>query len=236
MTNRSNALEVLRHPEYRYFILARFFYIMAMRMVTTVIGWRIYELTHSAFAIGLLGLSEFLPAFTLALYAGHAIDKSDKRGMLLKTTFGYLICVIALILLSADVVIERFSISNIQWLIYLVIFFTGVIRAFGGPALTAIIAQIVPREELPNAVTLNSSAWLLASVLGHGTGGFLIAHTHYINTFLIVAGYVCIALFAIYNIAPKPIMLVNSEQKTWESPGRITFCIPHQGSAWGHCA
>lgn len=217
MTNRTTALEVLRFPEYRSFIFARFFYIMAMRMVTTVIGWRIYEMTHNPFAIGLLGLSEFLPAFSLALYAGHAIDKSDKRAMILKTTVGYLLCVVALIVLSMKSVIDTFSISRIQWLIYLVIFCTGVIRSFSGPALNAIIAQIVPREKLPGAVTLNSSAWLLASVLGHGTGGFLIAHTGYVNIFLIVAAYVCIALFAIYKIAPKPILLGSSEKKTWES-------------------
>src|SRR5690349_8793261 len=119
--NRSNPMEVLRLPEYRYFILARLFYIMAMRMVTTVIGWRIYELTHNPFAIGLLGLSEFLPAFTLALYAGHAIDKSDKRALLLKSTFGYLLCVCALIVLSTDLIVHNFSISHIQWLIYTVI-------------------------------------------------------------------------------------------------------------------
>ena len=60
---RSTALEVLKVPEYRNFIIARFFYIMALRMVTTIVGWRIYEITHNPFAIGLIGLSEFLPAF-----------------------------------------------------------------------------------------------------------------------------------------------------------------------------
>jgi predicted MFS family arabinose efflux permease len=210
MPSKSNALHVLRIPEYRTFITARFFLIMAMRMVTTVIGWRIYELTKNPFAIGLLGLSEFLPAFLLALYAGHVIDKSDKRAMLLRTTTGYLICVIALIILATQTVTSSLSVPGIQWLIYFVIFCTGVIRAFAGPSLNAIIAQIVPREELPGAVTLNSSAWLLASVLGHGTGGFLIAHTEYVNTFLIIGAYVCIALFALSRIAPKPIMVTNS--------------------------
>ncbi|MEO6914509.1 MAG: MFS transporter, partial [Chitinophagaceae bacterium] len=217
MTNRSTALDVLQFPEYRSFIVARFFYIMAMRMVTTVIGWRIYELTHNPFAIGLLGLSEFLPAFSLALYAGHAIDISDKRAMLLKTTVSYLLCVVALVILSVKSIVESFSVTHIQWLIYFVIFCTGIIRAFAGPALNAIIAQIVPREKLPGAVTLNSSAWLLASVLGHGTGGFLIAHTGYVNIFLIIAAYVCIALFAIYRITSKPILLGSSDKKTWES-------------------
>lgn len=210
-------IQLLRHPEYRNFITARFFYIMAMRMVTTVVGWRIYEMTGNPFAIGLLGLAEFLPAFSLALYAGHAIDKSDKRAMLLKTTVSYLVCVTFLIALSTRYTNQHLATGTIQWLIYSVIFCTGIIRAFAGPALNSIIAQIVPRQDLPHAVTLNSSAWLLASVLGHGTAGFLIAHTQYVITFSIIALYVCIAIFALYLIAPKPILLNNSDTKTLES-------------------
>src|SRR5215475_4544171 len=98
--NRQTALHILRIREYRSFIIARFFYVMALRMVTTIVGWRIYEITHNAFAIGLIGLSEFLPAFCLALYAGHVIDKSDKRSLLLRTTTAYAICVAGLLALA----------------------------------------------------------------------------------------------------------------------------------------
>src|SRR6187402_3218446 len=101
MERRPTALELLGIREYRNFIIARFFYIMALRMVTTIVGWRIYEITHNPLAIGLIGLSEFLPAFTLALYAGHIIDKSDKRALLLKTTTCYFLCVVTLILIAA---------------------------------------------------------------------------------------------------------------------------------------
>src|SRR5580698_8968715 len=97
---KATALEVLRIPEYRNFILARFFYIMALRMVTTIVGWRIYEITHNPLAIGLIGLSEFLPAFCLALNAGHIIDRSDKRALLLRTTTLYFICVAGLLALA----------------------------------------------------------------------------------------------------------------------------------------
>src|ERR1700730_14285088 len=103
---RQTALDVLKIAEYRNFIISRFFYIMALRMVTTIVGWRIYEITHNPFAIGLIGLSEFLPAFCLALYAGHVIDKSDKRSLLLITTSCYLVCVAGLIIISASPVIR----------------------------------------------------------------------------------------------------------------------------------
>ena len=213
----TSALQVLKIPEYRSFISARFFYIVAQRMVTTVVGWKIYELTGNPFAIGLLGLSEFLPAFGLALYAGHAIDRSDKRALLLKSTILYLLCAGGLVLVSTKYANDQFSNSTIQWLIYFVIFCTGIIRAFAGPALNAIIAQIVPRNQLASAVTLNSSTWLSASVIGHATGGFLIAHTHYVMIFSIVAVLVAIAWYFLYSLAPKPILLADNSKKAWES-------------------
>ena len=210
------ALDVLRIPEYRNFIVARFFYVMALRMVTTIVGWRIYEITHNPLAIGLIGLSEFLPAFTLALYAGHIIDKSDKRALLLRTTACYLLCVGGLIALSFGPVMRSLQSHWIQWLTYSIIFCTGVIRAFAGPALNAIIAQIVPRAQLSGAVTLNTSAFLFASVLGHATAGFLIAHTTYLFAFGIVALYAVIALCSLFTLSPKQIMAAG-EKKTWES-------------------
>jgi MFS family permease len=213
---RPTALDILRIREYRNFITARFFYIMALRMVTTIVGWRIYEITHNPFAIRLIGLTEFLPACTPALYAGHVIDGSDKRGLLLRTTGCYLLCVAGLIALAFGPFIRSLQSHWIQWLTYTIIFCTGVIRAFAGPALNAIIAQIVPKEKLPGAVTLNTSAFLFASVLGHATAGFLIANTTYLFSFSIVAVYVLIAWYFLFTIAPKPIMAAG-ERKTWDS-------------------
>lgn len=213
----ATALQTLKVTEYRYLVTARFFYVMALRMVTTVVGWRIYELTHNPFAIGLLGLSEFLPAFILALYAGHVIDRSDKRRMLTRTTFYYLLCAVALIGISTTFFTSHVSVPWIQYSIYIVIFFTGVIRSFAGPTLTSIIAQIVPRDQLASAVTLNTSVFLLASVIGHASAGFLIAHTTYIAIFSIVALYTGIALYFMYSISSKPILETSTGKRTMES-------------------
>lgn len=213
---RPSALDVLRIPEYRNFVTARFFYIMALRMVTTIVGWRIYEITHNPLAIGVIGLSEFLPAFCLALYAGHVIDKSDKRALLLRTTAFYAACVAGLLALSFGPIVDSLRNHWVQWLTYAIIFCTGVIRAFAGPALQAIIAQIVPREKLPHAVTLNTSAFLSASVIGHATAGFLIARTNYLVCFSVVAIYIVIAWSFLFSLSPKQIM-VAGETKTWES-------------------
>jgi MFS-type transporter involved in bile tolerance (Atg22 family) len=69
-------------------------------MMTTLLGWWIYNLTNAPFAIGLIGLSEVVPAVTLALYAGHIIDKSDKQKLLRRGISLYFIAAIILLLLS----------------------------------------------------------------------------------------------------------------------------------------
>ncbi len=189
---------------------------MALRMVTTIVGWRIYEITHNPLAIGLIGLSEFVPAFCLALPAGHVIDKSDKRALLLRTTGLYLLCVAGLLALAFGPVANSLRNHWIQWLTYTIIFCTGAIRAFAGPTLNAIIAQIVPKDKLPGAVTLNTSAFLLASVMGHATAGFLIAHTNYLFCFGVVAMYVIVAWLLLLLLKPKQIM-VAAGTKRWES-------------------
>ena len=161
------SLSPLYEKEYRLFIISRFFYIMALRMVGTVVAYKLFQLTRSSFSIGLVGLSEFIPVFVLALYAGHVIDKSDKRTLLLKGIFSYSICVIGLIIITSPWLEKSIDLKMLEILFYLIIFLTGVIRAFAGPTSHAIIAQLVPRKMLPFAANISSSTWLAASIFGH---------------------------------------------------------------------
>lgn len=133
------SLSPLREHEFRFFIISRFFYIMALRMVATVVAYKLFQLTHSSFAIGLVGLSEFIPVFSLALYAGHVIDRSDKRTLLLKVISSYSVCVLALLLITAPVIENRVDIKMLEFAFYGIIFLTGIIRAFAGPTSHAII-------------------------------------------------------------------------------------------------
>src|SRR5688500_3163581 len=76
--------------EYRSLLLGRLFYIIGLRMMGTVVGWWIYQLTKDPFSIGLIGISEVIPAVSLALYAGHVIDISEKRKLLLRGVWFYI--------------------------------------------------------------------------------------------------------------------------------------------------
>lgn len=214
-TNKS--LSPLLEPEYRLYIISRFLYIMGLRMVTTVVAYKLFQLTKDSFSIGLVGLSEFIPVFTLALYAGHIIDRSDKRTLLLKGIFSYALCVLALVLITSPYAEKILSTKAMELSIYGVIFFTGLVRAFAGPTSSAIVAQLVPRDILKYASNISSSSWLAASILGHASAGFFIAWFGVHATFYIILFYVLLACVFIYQIRKKPIVHTNATISAWDS-------------------
>lgn len=114
-------------------MLGRFTFIMALRMMGTLVAWWVYELTGDPFAIGLVGLSEVIPALSMALYAGHVIDKSEKRKLVLRGVSFIFLAAAVLLFFSTPYVGDHFSNYTIAIGIYTVIFCTGIIRAFTGP-------------------------------------------------------------------------------------------------------
>src|SRR6476661_10562157 len=137
MEFKRQSLAPLNYREYRLYIFVRFFYIMALRMIATVVAYKLYHLTNSSFSIGIAGLSEFIPVFSLALYAGHVIDRSDKRTLLLKGIGAYGLCVLGLIVITMPAIENRMNVTQLSILFYAIIFFTGAIRAFAGPTSNA---------------------------------------------------------------------------------------------------
>ena len=215
--NRFDSLAPLKEKEFQVFIAARFFYIMALRMVATVVAYQLFQITRSSFSIGLAGLSEFVPVFLLALYAGYIIDRSDKRTLLLKGILSYSFCVVGLIIVTTPYVEQRLGTGVLPLLFYIIIFFTGIIRSFAGPTSSAIIAQLVPRNILHFAANISSTTWLSASILGHASAGFFIGWFGVNATFCIILCYILLASFFISRIKKKPVVHTATDVKAWES-------------------
>ncbi len=212
----TSPLSVLKIAEFRNFIMGRFVFIMGLRMMGTLVSWWLYELTGDAFYIGMIGLAEAIPAIGLALYAGYVIDKSEKRRLLLITVFLYIICTFILLGTSSDWFKEQFGTKLIIIFIYSVIFITGAIRAFSGPSFSAIIASLVPKNLLIPAAQLSSTSWLIASITGHATAGFLIAWLHVTGTFIVISSLVIIGFLLLTRLTPKP-PGISAEKKTLEA-------------------
>ncbi len=207
----------MRIPEYRNLMMGRFLFIMGLRMMGTLVGWWIYELTNEPFAIGLIGLSEVIPAVSLSLYAGHVIDISEKRSLLLKGVALYFGCALLLLGLSTKFTSTQISNHWIAFSIYVIIFFTGIFRSFTGPSFGTMVASIVPKNILQNATTWNQGIWLSASVSGHATVGFLIAGLGHTGSLLIICILVLIGFCFMYQLKPKPPLNEPGEKKTLDS-------------------
>jgi MFS family permease len=207
----------IKIAEYRNLMAGRFLFIMGLRMMSTLVGWWIYNLTNDPFAIGLIGLSGVIPAVTMALYAGHIIDLSEKRKLLITGVVLYFTAVLILLFLSTNYTSDHLSNHWIAICIYIVIFFTGVVRAFTGPIFGVLIAYIVPKHTLQNAITWNQGTWLSASVIGHAVGGFLIAGFGITGTLIAITFLIIASSVFLIRLKQKPALNKRGEKKTWDS-------------------
>lgn len=214
---KNNPYAAIAIPEFRNLLIGRFFFIMGLRMISTLLNWWIFHLTSTPLAIGIIGLSEFLPAFGFALYAGYVIDISEKRKLLLKGVFLYLITSLIFLLLSSSVTSTHLNKNWIVACIYITVFLTGIIRAFTGPTFNVMLANIVPKSVLQNATTWNQGTWLAASVTGHAVSGLLIAYIDITGTLMVVTGLIIFASFFLFKLKKKPALNQKGEKKTWDS-------------------
>jgi MFS family permease len=133
-------------------------------MLSVAIGWQIYGITNSAFAIGLVGLFQFLPSFLLALHAGHLADQMDRRLILAYTRYIEGACGIILM-------VSTFMGYESELIIYGVSLVIGATRIFGAPAGQALLPNVVPKEMFGKGVALNSMAFQLATIFGPAAAG-----------------------------------------------------------------
>ncbi|GCE17685.1 MFS transporter [Dictyobacter kobayashii] len=134
------------------------------------LGWDLYDRTNSALVLGGVGLVLIIPVILLSLPAGHIADRFNRKGIMLISQ-----CV--LVLSSLGLTVLSFFHGSIA-LIYGCLFVIGTASAFLSPASSALSAQTIPEEAFESSATWSSSAWQLASVMGPGLGGMLVALFH----------------------------------------------------------
>jgi MFS family permease len=159
---------LLRLPDFMRFWSARLAATAAAQMMMVALGWQMYDLTGSAWDLGLVGLAQFLPALLLALPAGHIVDGSDRKRVLAAAMAVQLTVAAALALGSHQHLLGR----NGLLLLSLVL---GGVRAFQMPASQALLPQLVPAALLPRAVAMASTALQGAIIAGPALGGVLYA-------------------------------------------------------------
>ncbi|MCX6352558.1 MAG: MFS transporter [Bacteroidetes bacterium] len=205
----------LKVPEYRLFAAARFSITFALQMQAVIISLMVYALTHDPLSIGLVGLSEIIPAIAVGLYAGHIVDRKDRRTILIFTTLVYIFCTLGLLFIASDAG-QIFTHKNVSF-IYAISFLGGLARGFMGPSVFSLFAQILPKNLYTNGATWNSTAWQVAAVAGPATGGFIYGFAN-AQTALVFCGVLLLAAFYfITKIKKRKPLPPNKEESIYDS-------------------
>jgi MFS family permease len=158
----------LRHRNYRLYFFGQLVSVMGTWMQTVAQSFLVLDLTHSGTDLGLVTAARFLPILVFGPAGGLFADRRNKRRILYVTQAlsGVLAAIFAI--LTGTHVIQ-------MWLVYVLALSLGFVNVFDNPARQSFISEMVPPDDLPNAVTLNSVSLNLARVFGGALGGVLTA-------------------------------------------------------------
>ena len=164
----SQALRALHHPNYRLFFIGQAISLIGTWMQSVALQWLIYRMTGSAVLLGTVTFATLIPTFIISPFAGVVIDRMDKRRVIIATQ--------VLFLLEASILGALVLAGTIQvWQILALSAAVGIASAFDMPGRQAFMVEIVERKEnLSNAIALNSSQFNLARLIGPPIAGLVI--------------------------------------------------------------
>jgi MFS family permease len=162
------AFTALRHRNFRLFFFGQLISLIGTWMQSIGQSWLVLELTHSAFLLGLVGALQFLPVLFLALFGGVLADRWPKRTVLMFTQSSSMVLALVLWVLVFTGAVQL-------WHILILATLLGLTNALDMPTRQAFVVEMVGREDLPNAVALNSSIFNMARIVGPGIAGLMIA-------------------------------------------------------------
>ncbi len=208
-----------RSRDFRFYQLGRLFAVLGAEAQSVGVAWQVYQLTHSPLALGYTGLALFLPGLFFVLPAGHVADRYDRRAIILICYAVQAIATAALLWLSLH------GVGSV-WPVYLILFIIGLGRAFSGPASSAFVPSLVPKEHFVNAVTWGATIYQVANASGPMFGGILFTLaltgnlTHFNGAPLVYCfTLVCLLGFIIMisMVAPRPVDPATRKDVTIET-------------------
>ncbi|MDE2222366.1 MAG: MFS transporter [Candidatus Omnitrophica bacterium] len=217
----------LRHRDIRFWIGSVGFFTLGSRALAVVIGFQVYKLTHSALALGWLGLIEAVPALSLVLIGGYVADHFSRHKILMTTRTCSCLCALALALLS------RQTYTHSLTGLYSVIFLAGIARGFSDPATTAFEAQVVPKTITVNASSWIGSIWVSCSVIGPAIIGFVFAAWGAVGSYIWITAFFILSWFSTLAVGPKPQTIPKEKEPFFKSVSMGWRFVWGQQPLWG---
>jgi MFS family permease len=166
-----NAYGVLRNRDFLLYLIGRLVATLGQAMFVMALGWELYERTHSAFALGLVGLTQVVPMALFTLPAGHLADNFNRKRIIVLTTILVAMANAGMTLISAAQAPVSF--------VYLCLFITSSARTFLWAATASFLPMLVERKEFSRAVTWSSTTYQFSSIAGPAAAGAIIHATHH---------------------------------------------------------
>lgn len=165
-----SAYAVLRNADFFRYLIGRFVASLGQQMLVVAIDWELYDRTHSALPLALVGLSQMVPMILCTIPAGHFADTFSRKKIILITT-------LVLAAASIGLTLSSTFVAPLGW-IYFFLVIIGAARTFLWPASAAFVTALVPREQFARAVTFNSGTFQFSSVVGPAACGLVISLAH----------------------------------------------------------
>ena len=197
----ANRFRALQHRNFQLFFAGQLISLIGTWMQSTAQLWLIYRMTNSPALLGIFGFASQIPIFFLASVGGYFGDKFNRHRGVIWTQSAALILSLVLAALTLLHVVH-------VWQIILIGFMAGVVSAFDVPIRQAFLVQMVGKEDLPNAIALNSSIFNGARVVGPAIAGFAIAWfgegwCFFLNGISFLAVIIALLMMRIKKIEPR---------------------------------
>jgi MFS family permease len=198
----STRFRAMQHRNFQLFIAGQLISLIGTWMQTTAQLWLVYKLTGSAALLGVFGFASQVPMLFLSSIGGYVGDRYDRQKSVIATQTCSMILAFVLAVLTLTHLIR-------EWELIVIAFLVGIVNAFDVPIRQAFFVQMVGKEDLPNAIALNSSIFNGARVVGPAIAGFAIALVgegwcFFLNGLSFVAVIVALLMMRIERTKAKP--------------------------------
>jgi MFS family permease len=204
-TTASPGRQALSHPDFARYAYGRFAATLAWQMIDVVLGYQMWKLTRNAAYLGYIGLAQFLPFVVLLLPGGQIADRFDRR-LIIGLAYGLELLAAASLLLFT--LLDRGE----AWLLFCIAALLGVGRSFWAPAGQAMVPNLVPKELLSGAISMNTLMFTITTITGPAVAGLtLIAGIDW--SYGIAVALLVVAMFMILGV--KPVRAKSTSEWRW---------------------
>src|SRR5512139_3576942 len=167
-TRTPRTFRSLQHRNYRLYFAGQLISVAGTWMQIVAQAWLVYELSHSELMLGIVGFAAAIPSLLISPWGGVVVDRVNRRNLLVITQASAMVLAFILAALTFAGIVQVWEIVALAALM-------GIVNAFDGPARQAFVVEMVGRDDLPNAIAINSMMFNGARVIGPALGGMLLA-------------------------------------------------------------